>query len=76
VPLRFAQPPGLENPLLDRQGRPEPGIVLVMRRQGRIHAHLHAVPARGDSVHRVNYRSLFRHWQQPIQLVEEIELEV
>jgi hypothetical protein len=27
-----------------------------MRRQGRIHAHLHAVPARGDSVHRVNYR--------------------
>ena len=27
-----------------------------MRRQGRIHAHLHAVPTRGDSVHRVNYR--------------------
>jgi hypothetical protein len=43
-----------------------------MRSQGRIHAHLHAVPSRGDSVHRINYRNLFLHRQQPIQLVEEI----
>jgi len=46
-----------------------------MCRQGRIHAHLHAVPARDDGVHLVNYRRLFLHRQQPIQLVEEIEEE-
>ena len=31
-----------------------------MRRQGRIDAHLHAVPARGDSVHRINLSQSLR----------------